>query len=147
MSKPVSFGKFLKLDEEIQDNPRLPPIFTPDFPTNYPKRPPVKIPYRPDFGDEQPDMPPQFPPLVDTNGDGVVSQEEFLAYAKQVLEAAGFSARHIKILLKLIREGRSPSGFEKIRLMGINQELLRRLLKQIQREFPGGTPYTLPDDF
>ena len=82
---PVSFGKFLKLDEEIRDNPRLPPIFLPDFPTNYPKRPPVKIPLRPDLGDEKPDMPPQFPPLVDTDGDGVVSPEEFLAYADKSL--------------------------------------------------------------
>ncbi|MAL47025.1 EF-hand domain-containing protein [Hyphomonas sp.] len=145
--KPVSFGKFLKLTEEIQDNPRLPPIFLPDFPTNYPKRPPVKIPFRPDMGDEDPDLPPDFPPRVDTNGDGVVSKEEFLAYARQVLEAAGFSPAHIKILLKLIREGRGPTGFEKIRLIGINQELLKRLLKQIQREFPGGTPFVLPSDF
>ena len=145
--KPVSFGKFLKLDEEIRDNPRLPPIFLPDFPTNYPKRPPVKIPLRPDLGDEKPDMPPQFPPLVDTDGDGVVSPEEFLAYARQVLEAAGFSQRHIRILLKMIREGRGPTSFERISLIGINQTLLKRLLKQIQREFPGGTPFTLPDDF
>ena len=145
--KPVSFGKFLKLDEEIQDNPRLPPIFLPDFPTNYPKRPPVKTPHRPDLRDEKPDMPHQFPPLVDTDGDGVVSPEEFLAYARQVLEAAGFSQRHIRILLKMIREGRGPTSFERISLIGINQTLLKRLLKQIQREFPGGTPFTLPDDF
>lgn len=145
--KPMSFGKFLKLDEEIQDNPRLPPIFTPEFPTNYPKRPPVKIPLRPEIGDEDPDMPPQFPPDADTNGDGVVSQEEFLAYAKQVLRAAGFSNKEIRILLKLIREGRGPSLGEKWTLRHIDQELLRRLLKQIQREFPGGTPFTLPDDF
>lgn len=148
--KPVSFGKFLKLDEE-RGFDDLPPIFQPPI-TPRPIRPiPMKplppIPYRPDFGNEDPDLPPDFPPGVDTNGDGVVSQEEFLAYARQVLEAAGFSQRQIRILLKMIREGRGPTNFEKIKLIGINQELLRKLLKQIQRDFPGGTPFVLPDDF
>ena len=144
---PVSFGKFLKLTEEIQDNPRLPPIFLPDFPTNYPKRPPVKIPFRPDMGDEDPDLPPDFPPRVDTNGDGVVSQKEFLAYVRQVLRDAGFSEAQIRILIKMIREGRDITVGEMLRFRLSDKKTLRRLLKQIQREFPGGTPFTLPDDF
>lgn len=148
--KPVSFGKFLKLSEE-RGFDDLPPIFQPPI-TPRPIRPiPMKplppIPYRPDFGNEDPDLPPDFPPDADTNGDGVVSQEEFLAYAKQVLRAAGFSNKQIRILLRLIREGRGPSLGEKWTLRHIDRELLRKLLKQIQREFPGGTPFTLPDDF
>ena len=108
---------------------------------------PKGSPSHPDFGDREPDMPPQFPPDADANGDGVVSQEEFLAYARQILRAAGFSEKEIKILLKLIRDGRSPTFGEKFRLRNIDQDLLRRLLKRIQREFPGGTPFVLPSDF
>tara|TARA_R100001086_G_scaffold249058_1_gene187583 strand:+ start:331 stop:771 length:441 start_codon:yes stop_codon:yes gene_type:complete len=129
----------------------LPPIFRPPI-TPRPIRPiPMKplppIPFKPDFGDEKPDMPPQFPPDADANGDGIVSPDEFLAYARQILRAAGFSEKEIKILLRLIRDGRSPTFGEKFRLRNIDQDLLRRLLKRIQREFPGGTPFVLPSDF
>ena len=105
------------------------------------------IPYRPDFGDEDPDLPPDFPPGVDTNGDGVVSQEEFLAYARQVLRDAGFTEAQIRILIKMIKEGRDITVGEMFRFRLSDKKTLRRLLKRIQREFPGGTPFTLPDDF
>ena len=105
------------------------------------------IPFRPDFGDEKPDMPPQFPPEVDTDGDGVVSQKEFLAYVRQVLRDAGFSEAQIRILIKMIREGRDITVGEMFRFRLRDKKTLRRLLKRIQREFPGGTPFVLPDDF
>ena len=129
----------------------LPPIFQPPI-TPRPIRPiPMKplppIPFRPDFGDREPDLPSDFPPDADANGDGVVSPDEFLAYARQILRAAGFSEKEIRILLKLIRDGRSPTFGEKFKLRNIDQDLLRRLLKRIQREFPGGTPFVLPSDF
>ena len=148
--KPMSFGKFLKLSEE-RGFDDLPPIFQPPI-TPRPIRPiPMKplppIPYKPDFGDEDPDLPPDFPPEVDTNGDGVVSQKEFLAYVRQVLRDAGFSEAQIRILIKMIIEGRDITIGEKFRFRLRDKKTLRRLLKRIQREFPGGTPFTLPDDF
>ena len=150
MSKSVSFGKFLKLSEE-RGFDDLPPIFQPPI-TPRPIRPiPMKplppIPYRPDFGDEDPDLPPDFPPEVDTNGDGMVSQKEFLAYVRQVLRDAGFTEAQIRILIKMIKEGRDITVGEMFRFRLSDKKTLRRLLKRIQREFPGGTPFTLPDDF
>ena len=150
MSKSVSFGKFLKLSEE-RGFDDLPPIFQPPI-TPRPIRPiPMKplppIPYRPDFGDKDPDLPPDFPPEVDTNGDGMVSQKEFLAYVRQVLRDAGFTEAQIRILIKMIKEGRDITVGEMFRFRLSDKKTLRRLLKRIQREFPGGTPFTLPDVF
>ena len=137
-----------QLDEEINN---LPPIFQPPLTPRplrpIPMRPLPKIPLRPDLGDKDPDMPPQFPPEVDTDGDGVVSQEEFLAYVRQVLRDAGFSEAQIRILIKMIREGRDITVGEMFRFRLRDKKTLRKLLKRIQREFPGGTPFVLPDDF
>ena len=160
--KPLSFRKFLNLQEQqgfddLPDDYPVPPYRPGAIPyPGYPFLPkPYSTPYdapkgspsHPDFGDKDPDMPPQFPPDADANGDGVVSPEEFLAYAKQILKAAGFTNKQIRILLRLIREGRGPSLGEQWSLRHIDQELLKKLLKQIQRDFPGGTPFVLPDDF
>ena len=134
-----------QLDEEIRNNPFKPKPYSTPF-----DAPPDSPSFLPGFKEKDPDtpdLPSDFPPEVDTDGDGVVSQAEFLAYVRQVLRDAGFSEAQIRILIKMIREGRDITVGEMFRFRLRDKKTLRKLLKRIQREFPGGTPFVLPSDF
>ena len=133
------------LDEEIRNNPFKPKPYSTPF-----DAPPDSPSFLPGFKEKDPDtpdLPTDFPPEADKDGDGVVSQKEFIQYIKEILRANGFTEAQIRTLIKLIREGRKPSVGDLFKLRRVDQELLKRLLKRIQREFPNGTPYILPDDF